>query len=165
MALQLVLLLLLEASYRVALSWYLFIICVEGLSSRLSTVADRGEIHGCRTSKGGPSISHLLFADDRFNFWQQRWRLHLLNHCFFIMRKCLGKQSIFNNLVYLSILMWMSLLGMGLRHDSLAAEVLKARYYSRTSFLEASVGHNPSLFGGVFGGLGGCCRTYSMANR
>ena len=51
------------------LSPYLFIICVEGLSVLIRQAEARGELHGCHISRGAPSISHLLFTDDRFFFF------------------------------------------------------------------------------------------------
>ena len=46
------------------LSPYLFILCAEGLSSLIEAIENRGEIHGCKVSRGTPIISHLLFTDD-----------------------------------------------------------------------------------------------------
>ena len=51
------------------LSSYLFILCVEGLSSLMNQVERRGEIHGCRICRRAPSIVHLLFADDSAFFF------------------------------------------------------------------------------------------------
>lgn len=50
------------------LSPYLFLICVEGLSSSIKKAADEGRIQGCRIHRQAPSITHLLFADDSFLF-------------------------------------------------------------------------------------------------
>ena len=52
------------------LSPYLFILCAEGLSSLITATECHGEVHGCRVCRGGPSISHLLFADDNFLFFK-----------------------------------------------------------------------------------------------
>ncbi|XP_073308286.1 uncharacterized protein [Primulina huaijiensis] len=46
------------------LSPYFFILCAHGLSSLILDAERRGAIHGCCVSRGGPTISHLLFADD-----------------------------------------------------------------------------------------------------
>ena len=50
------------------LSPYLFIICVDGLSSLIRDVEERGIISGVRVCWGVPSVSHLLFANDCFLF-------------------------------------------------------------------------------------------------
>lgn len=52
------------------LSPYLFLLCVEGLSSSLRQAAENGRINGCRISSGAPSVTHLLFADDSFLFFR-----------------------------------------------------------------------------------------------
>lgn len=52
------------------LSPYLFILCVEGLTSLIRRAESRGDIHGTRICRGAPSISHLLFADDSFLFFR-----------------------------------------------------------------------------------------------
>jgi hypothetical protein len=46
------------------LSPYLFLICVEGLSSLLSLAESRGDLLGVRVCREAPTISHLLFIDD-----------------------------------------------------------------------------------------------------
>lgn len=43
---------------------YLFLLCAEALSSMLSQAEINGVITGVPTSKRGPKISHLFFADD-----------------------------------------------------------------------------------------------------
>jgi hypothetical protein len=50
------------------ISPYLFIICAEAFSSLLSNDKAKGLISGVPTSKKGPSISHLFFADDSVVF-------------------------------------------------------------------------------------------------
>jgi len=50
------------------ISPYLFIICAEAFSSLLSNAQLKGLITGVPTSKKGPSISHLFFADDSVVF-------------------------------------------------------------------------------------------------
>lgn len=49
---------------------YLFLICVEGLSSALDEASNNGEIHGCKICPAAPTVSHLLFTDDSFLFFQ-----------------------------------------------------------------------------------------------
>lgn len=46
------------------LSPYLFLICVEGLSSLLQKAESSGIIKGVAVSRGGTRINHLLFAND-----------------------------------------------------------------------------------------------------
>ena len=50
------------------LSPYLFLFCVEGLTALLRKAEAEGIIRGVATSRGGPCISHLLFADDSLLF-------------------------------------------------------------------------------------------------
>lgn len=52
------------------LSLYLFILCAEGLTALLKRAEARGDIHGIKVSRGAPTISHLLFADDCFLFFR-----------------------------------------------------------------------------------------------
>lgn len=52
------------------LSPYLFILCAEGLSSLIRDAEERNAISGVSICKGAPSVSHLLFADDCFLFFQ-----------------------------------------------------------------------------------------------
>jgi hypothetical protein len=50
------------------ISPYLFLLCAEGLSCLLQKKEETGELKGIRNGKSGPSISHLLFADDSVFF-------------------------------------------------------------------------------------------------
>ena len=43
---------------------------MKGLSPLIEVTGNRGEIYGCKVSRGVPSISHLLFADDSFLFFR-----------------------------------------------------------------------------------------------
>lgn len=52
------------------LSPILFVLCAQGLSSMLHKLRQRGYIEGVRFGGGGPSISHLLFADDSLLFYK-----------------------------------------------------------------------------------------------
>lgn len=51
------------------LSPYLFLLCVEGLSKDLSAAARKGSIKGCKVCNTAPTITHLLFTDDNFPFF------------------------------------------------------------------------------------------------
>lgn len=50
------------------LSPYLFLLCAEGLSSLVKVRERQGLISGVKISRGGPTISHLLFVDDYLIF-------------------------------------------------------------------------------------------------
>lgn len=50
------------------LSPYLFVLCVDILSSMIGSAHSQGLIEGIQASTFGPSITHLLFADDSFLF-------------------------------------------------------------------------------------------------
>jgi hypothetical protein len=52
------------------LSLYLFIICVEGVSSYIRDADDRGVINGTLVCRGSPIVSHLIFANDCFLFFE-----------------------------------------------------------------------------------------------
>lgn len=52
------------------LSPYLFLICAEGLSTLIKKEERLGNLHGAKICRGAPIISHLLFADDCFLFFQ-----------------------------------------------------------------------------------------------
>ena len=54
------------------LSSYLFIICVEGLSSLIHHHETAGLLHGVRIARGAPSLTYLFFADDCFLFFKAR---------------------------------------------------------------------------------------------
>jgi hypothetical protein len=47
---------------------YLFILCTEAISSMLSHADRRGTLKGAPTSKKGPRLNHLFFADDSLLF-------------------------------------------------------------------------------------------------
>ena len=50
------------------LSPYLFLFCAEGLTTLFRKAEIEGIIRGVAASRGGPCISHLLFADDNLLF-------------------------------------------------------------------------------------------------
>lgn len=52
------------------ISPYIYILCVEGLSSIIRRNETAGLIHGCTIVRGAPTISHLLFADDCYLFFR-----------------------------------------------------------------------------------------------
>uniref|UniRef100_A0A2N9HCL8 Reverse transcriptase domain-containing protein n=1 Tax=Fagus sylvatica TaxID=28930 RepID=A0A2N9HCL8_FAGSY len=51
------------------LSPYLFLLCAEGLSALLRQAGRERRINGVSICRGGPKISHLLFADDSLLFY------------------------------------------------------------------------------------------------
>lgn len=50
------------------ISPYLYILCTEGLSRLIKQSIHKQKMHGCRASRCGPPILHLLFADDSLVF-------------------------------------------------------------------------------------------------
>ena len=50
------------------LSPYLFLLYVEGLSALIKRSVENGELEGLSVCRGGPTISHLFFADDSIIF-------------------------------------------------------------------------------------------------
>lgn len=50
------------------ISPYLFLISAEGLSHMLKKAEASKKIHGVKAARGGPSINHLLFANDSLLF-------------------------------------------------------------------------------------------------
>jgi len=63
------------------LSPYLFIICVEGLSSLIRDAEEKRVITGTRVCRRAPPIFHLLFADDCFLFFRaQEDEAHIMKN-------------------------------------------------------------------------------------
>lgn len=52
------------------ISPYIYLLCVEGLSSIIRRQESVGLIHGISIAKGAPCITHLLFADDCYIFFR-----------------------------------------------------------------------------------------------
>ncbi|KAM6600830.1 hypothetical protein CsatA_020439 [Cannabis sativa] len=52
------------------LSPYLFIVCAEGFSSLIRHFEASRYITGCKVARSAPTISHLLFADDSYVYFQ-----------------------------------------------------------------------------------------------
>ncbi|GLU03181.1 hypothetical protein SLE2022_203960 [Rubroshorea leprosula] len=63
------------------LSPFLFLFCVEGLSSLLANGLKKGDLKGAAVCRGGPKISHLFLADDSllFGVANEREATHLVN--------------------------------------------------------------------------------------
>ena len=52
------------------LSPYIFLLCVEGLPNLFRKAKESQNLHGILSCPKGVCISHLLFADDNFIFYQ-----------------------------------------------------------------------------------------------
>ena len=52
------------------LSSYIFILCMEALSTTLSKAQEDKMIHGIRIARSAPSLSHLFFVDDALFFFK-----------------------------------------------------------------------------------------------
>jgi hypothetical protein len=52
------------------ISSYLFLLCAEALSTQLSKADGNGILRGVSTSRHGPRLNHLFFADDTSLFLQ-----------------------------------------------------------------------------------------------
>lgn len=71
------------------LSQYLYVICVEGLSTLIRDCESRGTIHGCRVAQGALTISLIFFTDDSFFFFScYRGGMHHYQRLFFLARIC-----------------------------------------------------------------------------
>lgn len=75
------------------LSPYLFIICVEGLSSLIRDAEERDVISGTSICRGAPPVSHLLFADDCFLFFKaEENQAHNINNILNIYEATSGQE-------------------------------------------------------------------------
>ena len=52
----------------VPLSPFLFLLCTEGLNGLIKQAKVNGNVHGFSLCRGGPKLTHLLFADDSLLF-------------------------------------------------------------------------------------------------
>lgn len=53
------------------LSSYLFLICLEGLTTYIDPkLLKEGLIQGVKVARGAPTLSHMFFADDSYIFYQ-----------------------------------------------------------------------------------------------
>lgn len=50
------------------LSPFLFLLCAEGLSALLRLAISKRDLRGLKASRSGPTVSHLLFANDSIIF-------------------------------------------------------------------------------------------------
>ncbi|KAH9672066.1 reverse transcriptase domain-containing protein [Citrus sinensis] len=74
------------------LSPYLFILCVDGLSSLIRRQERNGLIHGVRIARGAPSVSHLFFSDDSFLFfWANDNEANLIKHLLAVYGRASGQ--------------------------------------------------------------------------
>lgn len=71
------------------LSPYLFLFCVEGLTSSLNKAASEGEIHGSQINLNAPTVTHLLFADNSFLFFRADTTESPAMRCLLSMKGCL----------------------------------------------------------------------------
>ena len=52
------------------LSPYLFLLCAEGLLALIKVSMARGDMKGVSVCRGGPTLSHLFFANDSLIFYK-----------------------------------------------------------------------------------------------
>ncbi|XP_061338861.1 uncharacterized protein LOC133285627 [Gastrolobium bilobum] len=76
------------------LSPYLFVLAMEKLSHIIETAANGGLWKPIRAGKGGPKISHILFADDLMLFLEvDEEQLHVLLRCLNLFGDISGQKS------------------------------------------------------------------------
>lgn len=79
------------------LSSYLYLLCIEALSFMLAQAKERGHIFGFQVCTNGPTITHLLFADDSLLFCKAN--IHECDQLLDILKKykeALGQEVNFN---------------------------------------------------------------------
>lgn len=75
------------------LSPYLFILCVESLTSLIHRAIARGDMHGINICGGTPTISHLLFADACFLFFRASLReMENMKRILYVYEQASGQQ-------------------------------------------------------------------------
>ncbi|KAL8099026.1 hypothetical protein AgCh_031650 [Apium graveolens] len=146
------------------ISPYIYILCARGLSGMIRQFEENGLIHGYKIARGAPRVSHLLFADDCYFFFQasqseaEIMKLVLQSPntrqeernavC-----EILGVDQVKKPEKYLGLPMSMGRNKtevFGFLHNCMKQKLLtcvcdyEAKYYPRTSFLNADVGNNPS---------------------
>lgn len=57
------------------LSSYLFLVCMEGLTTLIQDYERRKLLSGIQVARGAPIISHMFFADDTYIFCKARGRM------------------------------------------------------------------------------------------
>lgn len=70
---------------------FLFLFCGEGLSSLMRIAIGGRILKGVKVSRSGPSISHLLFADDCILFAKATEGAHSLKQILIEYEKCSGQ--------------------------------------------------------------------------
>ncbi|KAA3466682.1 reverse transcriptase [Gossypium australe] len=74
------------------LSPFLFLMCSDGLSSLMRTARREGLLRGAKTSRSGPEISYLLFADDCILFGEASSRgAEILRNILQVYESCSGQ--------------------------------------------------------------------------
>ncbi|XP_074346113.1 uncharacterized protein LOC141684875 [Apium graveolens] len=130
------------------ISPYLYILCAEGLSGMIRENEKSGLLHGCKIANKALSISHLLFADDCYFFLratksEAQTLKNVLRRYEAISGQCGGlgmRETRKFNLSMLAKQGWWLLK----ETNSLVSAIMKAKYYPNFSFLNATVGTNPS---------------------
>ena len=75
------------------LSPYLFLLCTEGFSALLRNTAHHRDLHGVCCSQNGPSITHLLFADDILLFFNASLsECHIIKEIFHVYELASGQK-------------------------------------------------------------------------
>ncbi|OMO97058.1 reverse transcriptase [Corchorus capsularis] len=139
------------------LSPYLFLLCMEGFTSLLKTAELNGNIEGVSVARHAPKISHLFFADDILLFIRAQWSdcatlLDILNRFELASGQQINieKSSIFfskstpdslKNAIMSQLEVWRLMQS----EASLCYRILKAKYFTNNSLIDANLGRNPSF--------------------